>query len=107
MKKVIVTIPKTNGDKWKVSMFGSTGKHRANANTLLGLVKKEFLAKNTLSSCLELDEKTSISIKEHTDSGVTVVNESVSSTQPHYLLYCLACFLEDYLPEKTINKYVT
>lgn len=100
MRKIIVTVPRSEGGKWKVSIFGSRGKTRASASTAFQLVERGLNDKKNLNSEARLKEKTCVKVKH----GDGFINESLNSDQPRYLLYCLACFLEDFLSESVLSS---
>jgi len=100
VKRVVITAPKKESGKWKVSMFGSKGKHRASANTAFQLVEKDLNVERDLISEARLKEKTCVKVKY----GDGSINESLCSNQPRYLLFCLTCFLEDYPTKQTLKK---
>ncbi len=41
-----------------------------------------------------------------TDKGLEIINESCDSCNHNYLLFCLACFLENYLEEEFLNLQI-
>ena len=100
MKKIIVTIPIQKGGKWTVSAFGSRGKQRKNAWSAFKYVEKQIFAKENLNFEGSLKEKTSVLVK----NGSNPINESLSSSQPRYLMFCLTAFLEDYLSEYVFSN---
>ena len=95
MKKIVVKIPILCGRKWSVSAFGSTGNKKKKVSSIFNFIEKQVFAKNNLDLEGKLKEETSVLIKD----GKYIINESVSSNQPQYLMYCLTVFLEDYLTE--------
>ena len=98
MKTIRILVPKKD-DKWTVSIGRSTGYKRKTAITAFNLVERK-IRKLTGDLCLQLKEKWVLKVKY--DQGY--FNESLSSFEPHYILYCLLCFLEDYLSEDTYKN---
>jgi len=92
MRKIIVTIPKIQNQKWKVSF----GKNSRITRTSSVLVYKAI--ERTLLASSE-GVKTSIVVRY--DENIT--NETLASTDPAYLLYTLSCFLEDFLPNRFLR----
>lgn len=101
MKKIVITVPKKKGDRWKVSMFNTRGKSRANASTAFLYVERELGDKINLNSRFELKEKTAVRV----NYGQGFINESLDSSQPQYLLNCLAIFLEDYISSRLCKEW--
>ena len=94
MRKIII---KELTAGWQLTMGGRPRKH-SRASVLYAAVErkiKPFLASQPKG-------KTAVKViyvdKSH--------NESLSSKNAGYLLYCLACFLEDFLSEKTLGKKI-
>ena len=84
--KIKVSVPQ--GDKkWKVS-FGNTPSYRKNATTIYKLVERK------LNSGVGMKV-----LYDHTTS-----NESLVSLDASYLLFTLACFLEEYLEKKFLDQ---
>lgn len=95
MEKIIVTAPKSKNGKWKVSMLGSSGKHRSSVNTVYRLVKHRLNIKKKASRVPGLEEKVIIKV----NYGTRYYNESLASKRLSYLFFAFTCFLEDYLSE--------
>ena len=94
--KIIVTIP-TKG-KWKLKWSGK-GKHFQSVATLYNGIERRLL-NHSLGS--QKQEKLVISVKYPDGTA----NESLASNDRRYLLFTLACFLEDSLSEDTLKtKY--
>ena len=95
MRKIIITVPKKQTGKWKLSMRGRRGRGYKTAATAYNAVE------SSLSRYLEanLDEKTAVRV----NYGRGFINESLTSNKPRYLLYALGCFLEDYLSDSVLN----
>lgn len=100
MNKITVTVP-LKARKWKVSCVGSVGKQVATAAGVMRYVDGLLNSEKFLDSEAKLKEKTTVKVKY--DDGY--VNESLSSRSCKYLLYCLACFLEDYLSVTVIRQW--
>ncbi len=66
--------------------------------TLEGYCKKHRKVRST--SCLQIKQKTAFGLREHGE----YVNETIPTSNLAYLLYCMGCFLEDYIPEKTLKR---
>ena len=103
MKTIRVTVPKT-GKKWKVSFNGVTPYARLTSITLYNFIERKILS--SLASWTK--EKTKIHVnydQVHVGEGKGWVNEGIY-TDPHEVLYVLACFLEDYIsPDFALSKY--
>ena len=102
MKKITITVP-YKSKKWKVSAFDSHGKHRATANSVWCYVEKQIFAKNNVNYKGNLNNNTSVKVKYSQD----IINESLVSDQPQYLMFCLTCFLEDYLSDQNMLKKIS
>ena len=85
---MIVNILVPKDGKWKVN-----GKHRASAATVLALTEK-LLLKATAK------EKTCVKVK-YVDK---TTNETLSSKDAEYLMYCTTCFLDDFITVQTMKK---
>jgi len=94
-RKITIKIPKEK-EKWMFS-FGRGGspKKRNAASFVYNAIEKHILSVLLRTNA---KEKLAIVIKVGND----VVNESCASQNPYYLLFCLACFLEDHL-DKTFS----
>ncbi len=91
--KITITVPQNN-KKWKISS-GGTPKSYAMWNSIYNRLRG-------LLSRLEVKEKVSILVK-YGDGGF---NETIASSNANYLLYTVACFIEDYVsPEVVKNMY--
>ena len=96
LRKIIIKLP----DKeswWRVSFVGSV--KRKSIKSVWGRIERKLLKE---SSFLEahLKAKTAVLLKD----GHNVVNETLPSFSAGYLLYCTACFLEEYLPKGLLNR---
>lgn len=99
MNKIIVTVPQLEKGEWRFRRSaGGQPVKRGSASLLFNVIEKRLL--RTWAK-----EKTAIVVKVGRDG----VNESCDSSNASYLLYCLACFLEDYLTpeflEQQVRKY--
>ena len=99
VKKIIVKIP-TKINDWLFNFgHGGTYSKRKTVAKLYNSLEKRILR---LFSCDNSREKRSIVIKMDND----VVNESCDSQNPHYLLWCLACFLGNFLEKKFVREKI-
>lgn len=92
MTKIItIKLPKDENSKWQFG-FGSGGNFQKRKDPLFMVkaIEKRLLRASPRSP---LNEKMAITIKV----GNCVVNETCDSQNTAYLLYCLICFLEDYI----------
>ncbi len=97
MKTIIITVPDRKDGKWKMRYKGFS----KSLKTAPGF----FHRVERILSARKLREKVSIAVKSYTPTGITTDNRSLSSIEPKYLLYCLSCFLESYLPNKIVTQY--
>ena len=94
MRNIIIKELKTG---WQLTMGGGARKH-SRVSVLYAAVERKiklFLASQPKG-------KTAVKVI-YVDKGH---NESLSSKNAGYLLYCSACFLEDFLSEDTLNKKI-
>jgi len=103
MKRLIIKIPKEKGKKWSLQQKGTNARRYIRASSLFSYLQRVF-PRN------KFQEKTVLVVNSYIDSQWTNINETCSSNNPKYLLYCLACFLEDYLTKgfarQAYKKYV-
>jgi len=90
MKKITITIPDGKNKLFKMR-YGSHGgtTRRKDAVLMYRRVEKKIVS-------LAGKEKTAVVIK---DGAEQVINESISSRNPHCLLWIALAFLEDFLPK--------
>ena len=94
--KIKITVPQKEGDKWMLG-YGARPRSMARADTLYNRLER-FLLRT------KFKEKMAIVVKYGRDSSGKIINESLLSFDAHYLLYTLACFLEDFLPKQTLKR---
>ena len=92
MKKITLTIPKK--DEMFMMRYGTGGAptKRRDAKLIFKRAEKRILS-------LAGKVKTAIVVKE---DGL-VINESLASKNPKYLLWLTSAFLEDYLPKQFLK----
>jgi len=101
MRKIIIKLPDKKVDKYRLQRRGWSGRRYTTAVGLLGGLSRAF-PKGFLK------EKTAIVVKEGLFprghyKGI-VVNESMPSDRPTYLLYCAALFMEDEISKFILNR---
>lgn len=96
--KIKITIPKTQNDKWTVS-FGNGNRKRDSATIIFNAIK-------TYLRAYRKEEKIAIVINGYIDSHLEVLNETLDSADREHLIYTTSCFLEDFLTQETLNKYI-
>ena len=100
MRKIIVKLPDERVPKFRLQRHGWVGRRYLRASSLLNRLDGALKHK-------ELKEKTAIVVKEgRIYKGRykgTIINESMDSTNPYYLLYTTACFLEDYITRRIMR----
>jgi hypothetical protein len=95
MKYISITVPKTNKDKWKLSITGrNNGKGYSSVNGMFNQIEKYVR-----SVVPTLKEKHAVRVNY--DDGINV---SLSSTDPKYLIYAMSCFLEDHLSDSVLRR---
>ena len=92
MKKIIITVPQKEKDKWKLHWSGK-GKQFISATTLLNGIERRLLR-------LANKEKLAIRVKYTKDTD----NETISSQNASYLLYATSCFLDDFLSKEVLKR---
>ncbi len=105
MKTRVITIkiPKEKSGMWELGFNRGPVRKRVNVTTVYNTVRRHLLG---LKPCSEIKEKTTIIVKGYIDSHLEILNESCDSRNPNYLLFCLACFLENYLEEEFLNLQI-
>ena len=96
MNRITIKIPRIKENKWSLS-FGGSPRLRNSAAVVFNAIERRLLGSWR-------DYKTCVRIKEWDNGRWEVVNESLASTDANYLIYTMACFLEDYLSEKVMNR---
>lgn len=86
-------------DKWILSIGKSRGFKRNSATTSYNLIERKMKSL-TRNLCLPLKDKYVLKVRNDRE----YLNESMSSNNAHYLLFCLLCFLEDYLNKDFIKN---
>ena len=103
MRKIIIRVPKKNGDKFSLARKGWKGRSFVTAAGLMGRMERIFPR-------TEFKEKTAVIVKEYHRGRFRSLNETLSSKDPKYLIFTTACFLEDYLSKdklvKVLKKYL-
>lgn len=97
VKKIMIKVPKT--EKEKCLIYKGSGGKPLKRKTITYTFKalERFFAR----SCeAKADQKLRVLVRYPDKSE----NESLASTDKNYLLYTTACFLEDFLPKKTLGK---
>lgn len=104
MRKIIIKLPDERVKKFRLQREGWIGIRSGIAATILRHLQRAF-------SCKKLKEKTMIVVKEVDRVVLTkggrkrlhfiVINQSLASDNPAYLMYIAACFLEDYLSKES------
>jgi len=92
MKRIILREMKT---KWRLS-FGSGARDRKNVNILYNFVERKIDALLASPNCNKTAVRVIYGSGDH--------NESINSNNRSYLLYCLGCFLEDFLSVDIMNR---
>jgi len=92
MKKITISVPQKEKDKWKLHWSGK-GKHFISATTLFLGIERRLLR-------LANKEKLAIRVKYTKDT----FNETIPSQNALYLLYATSCFLEDYLSRSILGR---
>jgi len=96
MNKICVSLPDKLG-RWKVQI-GKSIVRRKTATSAYGRVERKLLnLSGSLASSMR--DKTCVSVKD----GQYVLNESINSANANYHLYCLTCFLEDFISERMLK----
>lgn len=101
-RNLIITVPKGK-EKW-IATFGGGAFKRATATSMYNFAERKLLQtlKKKRNSASQEGAKTYVKVR-YSDGDY---NQSSTSNDPHYLLFTLACFLEDYLkPELLVKKY--
>ena len=102
MKKIIIKYPDEKVDKFRLQRYGKWRGRQY--KTAIGLVNglERLLPQN------KLREKTAVVVKKgwYEDGKYQheVVNETIDSDNPSYLLYAVSCFLEDELSDASKRK---
>lgn len=100
--KVVIYVPNKKDPFWKLRWGKGGIRKRKSVASLFNAIEHRYLRS-------QLNEKISIVITYGKDAANVYVNESLASTDVHYLLYTTLCFLEDYLPRifiiKKLQKY--
>jgi len=102
---ITIKVPPTLTNRWLVN-WGSGGHpaKKRNATALYNAIEKRILRRLPR---LDLKKKIAIRVKY----GIDSINETYKSNNPSYLLFNLACFLEDYLTPEFLSqrhkKYMT
>ncbi len=100
IKKIVIDIPKAKDGIWEF-IWGRGGRptKRRDATLLYKAIERRLLR-------TPIREKTAIVVKGYVDKGLEILNETCDSCNPNYLLFCLACFLEDNLEYRFLQaKY--
>ena len=98
MKTIIVKLPDARHDKFRLKKKGWQGRRYLTAAALL----------NRLQTVLPLGKtrrKTAVRVVDVQGHHTETLNESLPSRNAPYLLFTLACFLEDFLSKPVFNKY--
>lgn len=88
-----ITKPANPHGKWKIS-FGKGAKGYYSVGYIMRDLKRKFEA--------GIKQKTCVRVKY----GKGYCNDTADSLDAQYLTYATACFLEDYLPDRVLNKYL-
>jgi len=97
MRKIIIKLPDKNG-WWRVSFGSGSVIKRKAIKFVWGRIERKLLKESSFLEA-QLKAKTAVLLKD----GHNVVNETLSSFSAGYLLYCTACFLEEYLLKRMLN----
>lgn len=95
MRRIIIKIPR-EGEKWLIGFWGRPRK-MLRADTLLNRLERRLLP-------LQDEKKMTLIVKEYIRSHWESTNQSLASSNKAYLIYCAACFLEDYLSLNIMRK---
>lgn len=97
MRKIIIKIPKEKNAKWSLQMKGIAARRFVSAASLFNRLERVFPGK-------EFKEKTEIAMKEYIDGHWENTNETLASKSPEYLLFTLACLMEDDLKKSVLSS---
>src|SRR3990167_2161263 len=95
MKKIVVIIPK-EGQDWRATLFRGGSIKRKSALSLLTRIERTLGRSRRSANVLKFAVKVNY--------GKGYVNESYPSADSKQQLYALTCFLEDYLPENSLDS---
>jgi len=96
VRKIIIRLPDKKG-WWRVS-FGNGVIKRKSIKSVWRRIERKLLKDSRLLGS-HLKVKTAVLLKDEHN----VVNETLLSFLAGYLLYCMACFLEEYLPKEMLR----
>ena len=96
--RLIIKLPIGENGRFKLQSRGNI--HGRQYKTAAGVTE----ALEGVFSGTGLKEKMTIVIKEDIGSHFENINETLSSNDREYLLYCTACFLEDYISKNSLRK---
>lgn len=105
--KIIIKLPVKKDGKFKVQARGLIkGKQFLTANGVMEYIDAVLERKVLHFLGTESKEKIAIEVKEYIDSSFIEINVTEASTSLEYLIYCTSCFLEDFLSEKILKRYI-
>lgn len=82
---------------WTLRFGGGGLRKRKTPTSIFRIVESRLLS-------LQDQEKIAVIVKYGKDASGNIVNETIASSGHKYQLYCLLCFLEDYLSPDYIKE---
>lgn len=98
ISRILIKVPQKPTHWWRISSNGGGSTKRASAELVYRYVERKILK---LLASAEGD-KTVVSLK--VDYGCGSYNETIDSNNWRYLLYAVACFLEEYLNHSGLKR---